>query len=58
MPPVYEHKCETCGSKQEEIYSIHDSPEIKCKECGELTRRVIGASAFILQNGGWFRDGY
>lgn len=55
----YTYKCYHCDHKQEESHSIHVNPVIKCNECGsEKTGRVLQATPFILQNGGWFKDSY
>ncbi len=56
--PEYFHRCLTCSSEQSEIYSIRDTPEIKCKVCGEPTQRVIKGVTFKLEGGAWAKDGY
>lgn len=60
--PMYEWKCRKCEKVTDVIRPIseHDIPPEKCDTCGERTEmdKQIGSTNFILQGGGWFRDGY
>ena len=50
--PIYEYKCDSCGSKFEKRRNIDDrDADIKCTECGaEKAQRLF--SAFSSGSGG------
>ncbi len=55
----YVYRCYHCDHKFEAEHSIHDNPVVKCEKCeSEKTGRILQPTPFILQSGGWFRDGY
>lgn len=59
--PVYEYKCKTCGKHFEVTQKITEEPLDRCptEECkGTVTRLVSRSGRFILNGGGWFKDGY
>jgi len=56
--PVYEYKCQDCGTQFEELQNISDKPLQKCKKCGGRVQRLISQSSFTLKGGGWYKDGY
>jgi len=33
--PIYEYRCEDCGTKFEKLVRTADVPEIECPSCGE-----------------------
>lgn len=56
---IYIYRCKACEKEQEENHSIHENPQITCKECGGTdTQRVIQSRPFHLKNGGWAKDKY
>jgi len=51
--PTYEYACAACGYRFERFQSMTGKPLKQCPECGrEALRRLIGAGAAILTNGG------
>lgn len=57
--PNYEYACEKCFKEWEEIQSIKEDPSTLCPYCKRSTaKRLISKSSFILQGGGWFKEGY
>jgi putative FmdB family regulatory protein len=63
--PIYEYECKKCGHKFEGIARVAD-PLPTCPKvqedgvtvCGCETKKLISATSFILQGGGWASDGY
>ena len=55
---TYEYECVndecSCAGKTVCIdHSMAESPEIKCKECGQvLVRKILGGAGFIMSLGG------
>lgn len=58
--PIYSYKCNSCGITFEEVQRITEEPLTKCPEekCKGEVRRQIPRTSFILQGGGWGKDGY
>jgi len=54
--PIYQYLCENCKSKQEVVQPITKLIPPKC--CNTDMKRLISPSTFILQGGGWAKDGY
>ena len=61
--PTYTYKCELHG-EFEETHSITKTLE-ECPKCEEeglepqkVERLIAGGGSFILQGGGWAREGY
>jgi len=58
--PTYEYACKNCKRSWEEDQSIKDSALTTCPYCKqESANRLISAgTGFILQGGGWYKEGY
>lgn len=58
--PTYVYECQNCGDRFEEFQSISAEPLNICKLCknGPVKRLISGGAGFILQGGGWYKDGY
>jgi len=57
--PLYEFQCEACHKKQELMLKMSDPPPEKCPLCGgQPFRKLISRTAFVLQGGGWYSQGY
>lgn len=54
--PTYSYQCTKCQAVQEVYHSISAEPEIRCKDCGAETRRLMGAGAGILFRGTGFYE--
>jgi len=56
--PIYEYRCEKCGTVFEALQRFSDEP-IKVHEgCGGATERLISQSAFQLKGSGWYATDY
>jgi len=59
--PTYEYVCPKCGHQFEQDQKITEEPLKVCpqEECkGEDLKRLVGKTGFILNGGGWAKDGY
>jgi putative FmdB family regulatory protein len=56
---TYEYACRACKHAWETDQKITDEPQRICPACGKAeAMRLISKSTFILNGGGWFKDGY
>ncbi len=57
--PHYEYACSICQYQWESEASIKAPPETLCPKCQqESAKRLISSSSFVLNGGGWAREGY
>lgn len=58
--PTYEYACKSCNHAWEEEQSIKDAVLTTCPSCQKetATRLISAGTGFILQGGGWFKEGY
>lgn len=59
--PTYEYKCNNnlCSKEWEETQSIKECAIDVCPFCKESSaKRLISKSTFVLQGGGWYKEGY
>jgi putative FmdB family regulatory protein len=53
--PIYEYRCESCGSKNEHLQKISDKPIFVCPACGSNTyTKLVSAAGFHLKGSGWY----
>jgi putative FmdB family regulatory protein len=56
--PLYEYRCEKCGSRIEKIQKFSDPPLTTCEKCsGELVR-LLSAPAIQFKGTGWYVTDY
>lgn len=55
--PIYEYRCEQCGSEQELISRFSD-PNPTCTQCGQEMIKKISLSSFHLKGSGWYVTDY
>jgi putative FmdB family regulatory protein len=57
--PIYEYRCELCGSSFERIRKFSD-PELTVCECGKNGKvsRALSTPAFHLKGSGWYKTDY
>lgn len=56
---IYEYMCSACNNEWEFEQSINDDKIKHCPVClKETAKRLISKSTFILNGGGWFKEGY
>ncbi len=56
--PIYEYRCQNCGSEFEEWQKITDPATTQCSACGGMASRLISRSTFILKGTGWYVTDY
>jgi len=53
--PIYEYRCDSCGSEKEHLQKINDTPISVCPACGSNDyRKLISAVGFQLKGSGWY----
>jgi putative FmdB family regulatory protein len=56
--PIYEYQCPSCGHAFEQMVKMN-APTPECPQCGGAeVKKLVSASGFILQGGGWYKDHY
>jgi putative FmdB family regulatory protein len=58
--PIYVYECENCKKTEQVRAKMSDPAPKNCNHCqAEGTmKKIIAPSAFQLQGGGWFAQGY
>lgn len=56
--PLYEYKCQSCGTVFEVRQKFSDEPLAVHKECGGAVERLISASALRFKGSGWYVNDY
>jgi len=57
--PQYPYVCTSCNKEFEYEQRITAEPLKTCEACGQQTLvRQIAGTSFVLNGGGWYRDGY
>ncbi|MBI4830113.1 MAG: zinc ribbon domain-containing protein [Candidatus Lindowbacteria bacterium] len=54
--PTYEYECNTCGHTVDVFHRMTEKPRVKCPECGNSTKKKIGAGAGIIFKGSGFYE--
>ncbi len=57
--PIYEYKCEDCGSIFEHFQKITDKDLQSCKICNKGNiKKLISSSGFRLKGSGWYETDF
>jgi putative FmdB family regulatory protein len=57
--PLYEYRCEACGSTFEKIQKFSDPPLEVCEVCGKgPVRKLISSPAIQFKGSGWYVTDY
>ncbi len=56
--PLYEYKCNKCGSVFEVLQRLSDPPLSVHDHCGGAVRRLISPPAFQFKGSGWYVTDY
>lgn len=57
--PLYEYRCEACGSTFEKIQKFSDPPIDVCEKCGKgPVRKLISSPAIQFKGTGWYITDY
>lgn len=55
--PIYEYKCETCGTF-EVLQKFSDEPLTECLHCQGEVKKLISLSSFVLKGAGFYVNDY
>ena len=56
--PIYEYRCEKCGSHFEVMQKISDNPRKTCSSCKGRLTKLISQTSFQLKGSGWYATDY
>src|SRR5262245_66040604 len=56
--PIYEYRCEKCGSHFEVIQKFSDKPLKFCSNCKGRLTKLISQTSFQLKGSGWYVTDY
>src|SRR5881296_3137984 len=56
--PIYEYRCEKCGSHLEVIQKFSDKPLRFCSNCKGRLTKLISQTSFQLKGSGWYVTDY
>lgn len=56
--PIYEYKCQQCGSHLEVRQSVSDSPLTTCEKCHGKLEKQWSLSGFQFKGAGWYVTDY
>ncbi|WP_265946745.1 FmdB family zinc ribbon protein [Dechloromonas sp. A34] len=53
--PIYEYRCDSCGSQKEHLQKMSDPQLTTCPSCGkESYNKLLSAAGFQLKGNGWY----
>lgn len=53
--PIYEYRCDSCGSQKEHLQKMSDPQLTTCPACGQETyNKLLSAAGFQLKGNGWY----
>jgi putative FmdB family regulatory protein len=58
MMPIYEYRCQKCGSQVEVMQKIGDAPPKRCGKCRGKLEKVVSRTSFQLKGSGWYKTDY
>ena|SRR5882762_4551417 len=56
--PIYEYKCQACGSHFEKRQSVSDEPLTTCEKCHGKLEKQWSLSGFQFKGEGWYVTDY
>ena len=57
--PIYEYRCQQCGTTIETMQRMADAPLKHCDACGaDALERLISQTSFVLKGSGWYVTDY
>lgn len=57
--PIYEYRCDDCGTQKEFLQKMSDEPIAACPACGSTYfKKYISAAAFQLKGSGWYETDF
>jgi len=52
--PIYEYKCQQCGTHYEKRQNVSDPPLTTCEKCHGRLEKQWSLSGFQFKGGGWY----
>ena len=56
--PIYEYRCQRCGSYLEKIQKLSDPALVTCEKCGGHLKRLLSSPAIQFKGSGWYVTDY
>ena len=56
--PIYEYKCQQCGTLYEKRQNVSDPPLTTCEKCHGKLEKQWSLSGFQFKGGGWYVTDY
>src|SRR3990172_8640895 len=56
--PIYEYKCNKCGTKLEVIQKLSDQPITVCVKCNGAMSKLISPAGLVFKGSGWYITDY
>ena len=56
--PIYEYRCQKCGTHIEKRQSISEEPLSECEKCGGKLEKQVSLSGFQFKGAGWYVTDY
>jgi putative FmdB family regulatory protein len=57
--PIYEYRCEACGTRLEVMQKVSDKPLRHCPGCKKnRLRKLVSPTAFRLKGSGWYETDF
>jgi putative FmdB family regulatory protein len=56
--PIYEYRCDKCGSHIEVIQKISDPPLKRCSKCRGKLEKTLSRTSFQFKGSGWYVTDY
>ena len=56
--PIYEYKCQQCGTQFERRQSVSDEPLTTCEKCHGKLEKQWSLSGFQFKGAGWYVTDY
>jgi putative FmdB family regulatory protein len=56
--PIYEYKCDACGTIVEAMQKFSDEPLTTCSHCQGPLKKLVSQSSFHLKGSGWYVTDY
>ncbi|MEK6561241.1 MAG: FmdB family zinc ribbon protein [Nitrospirota bacterium] len=56
--PIYEYKCNKCGTKLEVIQKLSDQPITVCVKCNGAMSKLISPAGLVFKGSGWYVTDY
>jgi putative FmdB family regulatory protein len=56
--PLYEYRCQKCGTRIEKIQKFSDAALKRCEKCGGKLERLVSAPSIQFKGTGWYVTDY